>query len=754
MKNKFLKLVGLFLTVMLLVVSCSKDEEQPLEKPEKKLTKEQLIGAEQAYPNEKREVVKVNARGAEIKCDKIGDKYFYQGDILLDFSKIKTKGAAINKENYRWKNNVFVYKIDSNFPEKQRIYDAFKLFEKTNIIFKERTDEKNYALFKYIVKAGCYSYVGMIDEGEQEIVIDTWGTAGNVAHEIGHALGLKHEQSRPDRDKYIKIIEGNVKKGKKHNFDVIPSKWHPIALDNFDFSSIMLYHSWSFSIAEDKSKPTIVKLDGTTFTRQRKKLSDEDIKIINYLYPKIKDLTIEKEQVRLEVGKETSIKINTGNGNYTVTSSDTNKAYATEKEGVITIRAKAEGTVMITVKDNKTEQTKTVKVIVDDLSTYMELTTTKAVGEAIKLAMKADEQDKKHIWIDLNNNRKKDANEGDVQFYSDWPKDNDYKAYTLGNQTIRVYGRVKGFHTDTKWEKQNRIGQNITNLDISKNEELEVLTCSSNQLTSIDVSKNINLNNLLCGGNQLNNLDISQNRELQVLICNENQLKKLDVTRNTQLYQLSCDNNNISNLDVANNIKLLWLTCEGNKLSSLDISNNKKLLRLECGSNQLNSLDVSNNTYLQILKCGSNQLTSLDVSNNTKLLRLSCDNNQITSLDVSQNLKLEELYCNRNQLNRLDLSQNTDLVILQCVRNQLSSLDVSNNTNLQKLYCFGNELSSLDVSNCPKLGIGKDAWGNLNRFDCTFNLNLKCIKVSQEQLDNTDRNWKKDYTATYNTNCE
>ena len=32
-------------------------------------------------------------------------------------------------------------------------------------------------------------------------------------HEMMHALGIVHEQSRPDRDEFLEVKYGNIKKG-------------------------------------------------------------------------------------------------------------------------------------------------------------------------------------------------------------------------------------------------------------------------------------------------------------------------------------------------------------------------------------------------------------------------------------------------------------------------------------------------------------------------------------------------------------
>ena len=62
----------------------------------------------------------------------------------------------------------------------------------------------------------CWSYVGRTSFSKQTVSLGRWGCVhrGTAIHELMHALGFSHEQSRSDRDKYIRVVYDNISGGK------------------------------------------------------------------------------------------------------------------------------------------------------------------------------------------------------------------------------------------------------------------------------------------------------------------------------------------------------------------------------------------------------------------------------------------------------------------------------------------------------------------------------------------------------------
>ncbi len=268
---------------------------------------------------------------------------------------------------------------------------------------------------------------------------------------------------------------------------------------------------------------------------------------------------------------------------------------------------------------------------------------------------------------------------------------------------------------------------NLTSLDLSKNKGLISLRCMANKLTTLDMSNNLALVNLSCYSNQITNLNISKNIALKSLDCYQNQLTRLDVSQNLDLNILVCDYNQLTNLDLSKNLSLVQLECEGNKLTSIDVSKNLALTGFNCGYNRITNLDVSKNILLGSLSCYFNQLTVLDVTKNTDLRYLSFSNNQISSINVKNNAFLIRLNCSSNHLSDLDLSNNKSLDDINCSSNQLTSLNIRNGYNYKIVY-----------------------------FYAINNPNLSCIQVDNVSFANTNssyKDWQKDETASYNTNC-
>jgi hypothetical protein len=106
-------------------------------------------------------------------------------------------------------------------------------------------------------------------------------SAGATIHEIGHAMGLFHEQTRHDRDQFVKINWENVTPETRFNFEK-HSKTVGTDTGPYDFDSIMHYGPTAFSI--DNEKKTIERLDGKDYEEQRDHLSDIDLMGVAAMY--------------------------------------------------------------------------------------------------------------------------------------------------------------------------------------------------------------------------------------------------------------------------------------------------------------------------------------------------------------------------------------------------------------------------------------------------------------------------------------
>jgi len=175
--------------------------------------------------------------------------------------KERLAGSGREHINWRWPKNIIPYRIDPGYSEEERniILSGMKMWmEKTCIKFEpagspaaKSTNHKNY-LYIFHGK-GCWSMVGYEASlgytGAQRLSLNktTCMHTGVVAHELGHAIGLNHEQNREDRDKYVQILENNIEPDKKTQF-ALKTEGHSTFGTQYDYCSVMHYGPQFFTL--------------------------------------------------------------------------------------------------------------------------------------------------------------------------------------------------------------------------------------------------------------------------------------------------------------------------------------------------------------------------------------------------------------------------------------------------------------------------------------------------------------------------
>jgi len=221
----------------------------------------------------------------------------FEGDMLLP-PKSSTRGVAINGQIRRWPNRMIPYDISAitDATDQATIRSAMNqlMFEvgtqitgQTNrqacVYFRPaQTGDKEILKIKY--GNGCSASVGYGTGYEKSLNLQRVGCfrSGTIQHELAHVLGFFHEQSRPDRDSFITVNQGNVESGLGHNFDKY--QWGKDVEDlgfGYDYGSIMHYPRDAFS---SNGLPTITTKQANVVIGQREKLSATDILEIRKYY--------------------------------------------------------------------------------------------------------------------------------------------------------------------------------------------------------------------------------------------------------------------------------------------------------------------------------------------------------------------------------------------------------------------------------------------------------------------------------------
>lgn len=229
-------------------------------------------------------------QGKALQYAEVDGQAIFEGDIVLgpveavrdaESRNGPLRSIVIPGAQFRWPGGVVPFEIDAGLPNQQRVHDAIAHWQsKTRIRFRARTSA-DAGYVRFVSGGGCSSSVGR-QGGAQNVTLASACSTGNCIHEIGHTIGLWHEQSREDRDAFVQIIWANIDPAMQHNFNQQISDGDDVGA--YDFGSMMHYPADAFSINGQNTIVPRHPLPSGVTMGQRTGLSDGDIAGVASMY--------------------------------------------------------------------------------------------------------------------------------------------------------------------------------------------------------------------------------------------------------------------------------------------------------------------------------------------------------------------------------------------------------------------------------------------------------------------------------------
>ncbi|XP_071055288.1 hatching enzyme 1.2-like [Onthophagus taurus] len=230
----------------------------------------------------------------EVNPDELGN--YFQGDIITTTTNLR---SITRNESLRWPYGIVPFVIAGPYNDEgldllEWAINQYHMLTCVRFRPKEPFDHD----YLYITNGftGCWSSLGR-QGGKQELNLQHPGCLstkrrGTAIHELMHALGIKHEHTRIDRDQHIAIMNDNINPARMINFE----RSNEEDVTNFgipyDFGSVMHYSMYAFSKDYGK-KPTItpkmieelMRQDGSRIKMgQRQGFGENDVKKLNIMY--------------------------------------------------------------------------------------------------------------------------------------------------------------------------------------------------------------------------------------------------------------------------------------------------------------------------------------------------------------------------------------------------------------------------------------------------------------------------------------